>query len=109
MAITPTQIIPAKTATVAAETQYTSALGSSAVIGNFTATNQSTTTTATISVHVGTGGALSSNRIIYEQQVLPRECVLIYQLTGKIIASGQSLITTTSAATLTISCDGSVS
>ena len=100
------QLIPPKTATVALETQLTSGTGVKNQIHNFTATNQSTTTTATIDVHIANGSATSSNRLIYEAQVLPREALVLYQLSGKVIPSGQSLITSTSAATLTIECTG---
>ena len=88
MAVTISNIIPAKTAEAAQTTQYTSS-GVQTIIDKFTATNYSATA-ATISVNLVTNGgsAGNDNLIVKTKTLQPSETYTFPELVGQALASG---------------------
>jgi len=88
MAVSISNIIPAKTAENAQTTQYTSN-GVQTIIDKFTATNYSATA-ATISVNLVTpaGSAGNDNLIVKTKTLLPTETYTFPELVGHVLPSG---------------------
>ena len=88
MAVTISNIIPAKTAENAQTTQYTSN-GVQTIIDKFTATNYNTAA-ATISVNLVTaaGAAGNDNLIVKTKTLLPSETYTFPELVGHVLPSG---------------------
>lgn len=88
MAVTISNIIPAKTAENAQTTQYTSN-GVQTIIDKFTATNYNTAA-ATISVNLVTaaGAAGNDNLIVKTKTLLPSETYTFPELVGHVLPNG---------------------
>jgi hypothetical protein len=88
MAVTISNIIPAKTAENSQTTQYTSN-GVQTIIDKFTATNYSATA-ATISVNLVTaaGAAGDANLIVKTKTLQPSETYTFPELVGHVLPSG---------------------
>lgn len=88
MAVTISNIIPAKTAENAQTTQYTSA-GVQTIIDKFTATNYNSTA-ATISVNLVTaaGSAGNDNLIVKTKTLQPSETYTFPELVGHVLPNG---------------------
>lgn len=88
MAVTISNIIPAKTAENAQTTQYTSD-GVQTIIDKFTATNYNTAA-ATISVNlVASGGSAGNNNLIVKTKTLqPAETYTFPELVGHVLPVG---------------------
>jgi hypothetical protein len=88
MAVTISNIIPAKTAENTQTTQYTSA-GVQTIIDKFTATNYNTAA-ATISVNlVASGGSTGNdNLIVKTKTLLPTETYTFPELVGHVLPAG---------------------
>lgn len=99
MAVTISNIIPAKTAEVTQVTQYTST-GVQTIIDKFTATNYSASP-ATISVNLITpaGSAGNDNLIVKTKTLQPAETYTFPELVGHVLPVGGFISTVASAAT----------
>lgn len=88
MAVTISNIIPAKTAENTQTTQYTST-GVQTIIDKFTATNYATAA-ATISVNlVASGGSTGNNNLIVKTKTLqPAETYTFPELVGHVLPDG---------------------
>lgn len=107
MSVTVKVLIPAKTAELAATTQYT-ANGVSAIIDKFTATNYDTVG-RTITVHLVTvGGTAGDSTLAVKAKTLQAgETYTFPEIVGHILAPGGFISTTTSAASaITIRASG---
>ena len=107
MAVTISNIIPAKTAENAQTTQYTSN-GVQTIIDKFTATNYNTTA-ATISVNLVTaaGSAGNDNLIVKTKTLQPTETYTFPELVGHVLPNGGFISTIASAAsTINIRASG---
>jgi hypothetical protein len=107
MAVTVSNIIPAKTAEASQFTQYTSN-GIQTIIDKFTATNYSASP-ATISVHlVATAGTAGDNNLIVKTKTLqPLETYTFPELVGHILPVGGFISTLAgTASALTIRASG---
>jgi hypothetical protein len=98
MAVTISNIIPAKTAENTQTTQYTSN-GVQTIIDKFTATNYSATA-ATISVNLVTaaGSAADANLIVKTKTLQPSETYTFPELVGHVLPLGGFISTIASAA-----------
>lgn len=98
MAVTISNIIPAKTAENAQTTQYTSA-GVQTIIDKFTATNYSAAA-ATISVNLvtATGSAGDDNLIVKTKTLQPSETYTFPELVGHVLPASGFISTIASAA-----------
>lgn len=99
MAVTVSNIIPAKIAENTQTTQYTSS-GVQTIIDKFTATNYSSSA-ATISVNLVTaaGSAGNDNLIVKTKTLQPAETYTFPELVGHILPLGGFISTIASAAT----------
>ena len=99
MAVSISNIIPAKTAENSQTTQYTSA-GVQTIIDKFTATNYSGTA-ATISVNLVplSGSAGNDNLIVKTKTLQPSETYTFPELVGQVIVSGGFISTIAGTAT----------
>lgn len=99
MAVTISNIIPAKNAEVTQVTQYTST-GVQTIIDKFTATNYSASP-ATISVNLITpaGSAGNDNLIVKTKTLQPAETYTFPELVGHVLPVGGFISTVASAAT----------
>ena len=99
MAVTISNIIPAKTAENTQTTQYTST-NVQTIIDKFTATNY-TATAATISVNLVavSGSAGNDNLIVKTKTLQPSETYTFPELVGQVIASGGFISTIAGTAT----------
>ena len=107
MAVTISNIIPAKTAEINQVTQYTST-GVQTIIDKFTATN-TTAGNVTISVNLVTsaGTAGASNLIVDTRSLAPDETYTFPELVGQALEPSGFISTIASAATsLTIRANG---
>ena len=107
MAVSISNIIPAKTAENAQTTQYTSN-GVQTIIDKFTATNYNTTA-ATISVNLVTaaGSAGNDNLIVKTKTLQPAETYTFPELVGHVLPNGGFISTIASAAsTINIRASG---
>jgi IMP cyclohydrolase len=107
MAITLTNMIPAKFAEITQTEQYR-ANGLTAVIDSFLIVNNGSTT-ATISCHIvpDSGTASASNRVLFDRQLSPNESYSCPELAGKIIDVDSFISTIASvASTITITATG---
>jgi len=107
MAVSISNIIPAKTAENAQTTQYTSN-GVQTIIDKFTATNYNTTA-ATISVNLVTaaGSAGNDNLIVKTKTLQPSETYTFPELVGHVLPNGGFISTIASAAsTINIRASG---
>ena len=107
MAVTISNIIPAKTAENAQTTQYTSN-GVQTIIDKFTATNYNTTA-ATISVNLvaSAGSAGNDNLIVKTKTLQPSETYTFPELVGHVLPNGGFISTIASAAsTINIRASG---
>ena len=107
MAVSISNIIPAKTAENAQTTQYTSD-GVQTIIDKFTATNYNTSS-ATISVNLVTfaGSAGNSNLIVKTKTLQPAETYTFPELVGHVLPNGGFISTIASAAsTINIRASG---
>lgn len=88
MAVTISNIIPAKTAEATQTTQYTSS-GVQTIIDKFTATNYNTAA-ATISVNLvaSAGSASNSNLIVKTKTLQPTETYTFPELVGQVLPDG---------------------
>lgn len=107
MTATTSALIEAKTAEIALTTQYTST-GLKTIIDAFTATNQSTTAAASISVYLVAFGdtADSANRLVYTKTLQPYESYTFPEIVGHTLEVNDFIATDTSAATITIRSSG---
>lgn len=98
MAVTVSNIIPAKTAENSQTTQYTSS-GVQTIIDKFTATNYSVSA-ATISVNLVTaaGAAGNDNLIVKTKTLQPTETYTFPELVGHVIPNNGFISTIASAA-----------
>jgi hypothetical protein len=99
MAVSISNIIPAKTAEAAQTTQYTSN-GVQTIIDKFTATNYSATA-ATISVNLITaaGSATDSNLIVDTKTLQPLETYTFPELVGHVLPNNGFISTIAGTAT----------
>ena len=99
MAVTISNIIPAKTAEINQVTQYTST-GVQTIIDKFTATNYSAAP-ATISINLVTpaGSAGNDNLIVKTKTLQPAETYTFPELVGHVLPVGGFISTVASAAT----------
>lgn len=99
MAISISNIIPAKTAEDTQVTQYTSA-GVQTIIDKFTATNYSASP-ATISVNLvtATSGAANSNLIVKTKTLQPSETYTFPELVGHVLPNNGFISTIAGTAT----------
>ena len=99
MAVTISNIIPAKTAEAAQTTQYTSN-GVQTIIDKFTATNYSAVA-ATISVNLITaaGSATDSNLIVKAKTLQPSETYTFPELVGHVLPNNGFISTIAGTAT----------
>ena len=107
MAVSISNIIPAKTAENTQTTQYTSN-GVQTIIDKFTATNYNTTA-ATISVNLVTaaGSAGNDNLIVKTKTLQPAETYTFPELVGHVLPNGGFISTIASAAsTINIRASG---
>ena len=107
MAVSVSNIIPAKTAENAQTTQYTSN-GVQTIIDKFTATNYNTTA-ATISVNLvaSAGSAGNDNLIVKTKTLQPAETYTFPELVGHVLPNGGFISTIASAAsTINIRASG---
>ena len=107
MAVTISNIIPAKTAEATQTTQYTST-GVQTIIDKFTATNYSATA-ATISVNLITaaGSATDSNLIVDTKTLQPLETYTFPELVGHVIPNNGFISTIAgTAASINIRASG---
>ena len=107
MAVSISNIIPAKTAENAQTTQYTSN-GVQTIIDKFTATNYNTTA-ATISVNLVTaaGSPGNDNLIVKTKTLQPSETYTFPELVGHVLPNGGFISTIASAAsTINIRASG---
>ncbi len=107
MAVSISNIIPAKTAENAQTTQYTSN-GVQTIIDKFTATNYNTTA-ATISVNLvaSAGSAGNDNLIVKTKTLQPAETYTFPELVGHVLPNGGFISTIASAAsTINIRASG---
>ena len=107
MAVSISNIIPAKTAENAQTTQYTSD-GVQTIIDKFTATNYNTSA-ATISVNLVTaaGSAGNDNLIVKTKTLQPAETYTFPELVGHVLPNGGFISTIASAAsTINIRASG---
>lgn len=107
MAVTISNIIPAKTAENTQTTQYTS-VNVQTIIDKFTATNHNAAA-ATISVNlVASGGSASNDNLIVKTKTLqPAETYTFPELVGQVLASGSFISTIAgTAASITIRASG---
>ena len=107
MAVSVSNIIPAKTAENSQTTQYTSN-GVQTIIDKFTATNYNTTA-ATISVNLVTaaGSAGNDNLIVKTKTLQPAETYTFPELVGHVLPNGGFISTIASAAsTINIRASG---
>lgn len=107
MAVTVTNIIPAKQAENTQTAQYT-ATNCKCIIDKFTVTNTNTAN-VTISVNLIAfgGSAGNSNLIVKARSVVPGETYLCPELVGQVLEAGGFISTLASAATsLTITASG---
>lgn len=107
MAVTISNIIPAKTAENTQTTQYTSS-NVQTIIDKFTATNYNTTA-ATISVNlVASGGSAGNDNLIVKTKTLqPAETYTFPELVGQVLANGSFISTIAgTAASINIRASG---
>ena len=107
MAVSISNIIPAKTAENAQTTQYTSN-GGQTISDTFTATNYNTTA-ATISVNLvaSAGSAGNDNLIVKTKTLQPAETYTFPELVGHVLPNGGFISTIASAAsTINIRASG---
>lgn len=92
----------------AATTQYTTPLGTRAIIDKATVTNtDSANRTFTVHIVPASGSAGNGNMIIDSRAVVPDETYLCPELVGQVLNPGDTLVTLCSAATaLTLRVSG---
>lgn len=108
MTVTAKPLIAAKQAENVATSQYTAPVGTRTIIDKFTATNTSgATATLTVNIVTNAGAAGDSNTIIKAKALNAGETYSFPELVGQILAAGDFISTTASAATsITIRASG---
>lgn len=106
MAVTVKNIIPARLCVTASTVQYTASAGK-VIIDKFTVTNTSGLA-QTISVHlVPSAGVVGvANRITSETSIAPNEAKTLTELIGHTLEVGGTIVTSSSASSLTIMASG---